>query len=395
MSDSRRAIPLSVPVLAGNEWAYVKDALDSGWVSASGKYVTQLEEAVRELTGAAYAVACTSGTAALHVALEMAGVGAGDAVLVPTITFIASANAVRYCGAEPILLDCDEYLNVDVEALDAYMARCWDDASGQLRDSATGRRIQALMPVHVYGNLCDMERIMEISDRYHLAVIEDATESLGSTYTSGRFSGRHAGTIGTTGALSFNGNKIITTGGGGMILTDDSALAERARYLTTQAKDDAVRFVHGAVGYNYRLSNVLAAIGVAQLEELPGFIKVKRDNWRRYREGLADIPGLTWGDAPPGTDSNRWFYSLVVEPTVFGMDRAELMQRLAQAGIETRPLWLPIHMQPPYSECQIVGAERAVWYWERVLSLPCSSDLSAEDVDYVTGTIRALSRSQL
>ncbi len=395
MSDAApgKRIPLSVPVIAGNEREYVLECLDSGWISAAGAYVTRLETDICEFTGAAHGVACTSGTAALHLALELAGVGAGDLVLVPTITFIASANAVRYCGAEPVLFDCDDHLNIDVRQLAEYLEGCQTDDSGATIDPLTGRRVAAIMPVHVYGVPCDMEAIMELSERHGVPVVEDATESLGSVITAGRFAGRHAGTVGLLSALSFNGNKIMTTGGGGMILTGVGELAERARYLSTTAKDDSLRYVHGEVGYNYRLSNVLAAVGVAQLEQLPGFLEVKKRNWTRYREGLAGVPGLVLQDAPEGTDPNRWFYALEVDAEVFGMDREALMLRLIEAGIECRPLWLPIHMQPPYRECRVVGAERAVWYWERVLSLPCSSDLDVEDVDRVVAAIRALARS--
>jgi len=387
------SIPLSVPVLAGNEWDYVRECLDSGWISASGEYVTRFEDAVRAFTGAPHAVACSSGTAALHVALELAGVNAGHAVIVPTMTFIASANSVRYRGGEPILLDCDAYLNIDADRLEQYLAEFWQPALRRVVDAATGREVRAIMPVHVYGNLCNMERLMDLAERYGLAVVEDATESLGSTFTAGRYAGRHAGTLGTLAALSFNGNKIVTTGGGGMILTGDAQLAARARYLTTQAKDDSLRYVHGAVGYNYRISNVLAAIGVAQMEQLPAFIRVKRRNWKRYADGLEAIPGLSLMDAPEGTDPNRWFYALVIDEDQFGMDRDALMEQLAESGVEARPLWLPIHLQPPYRGCRVVGGERAVWYCQRVLSLPCSSDLRPADVDRVLRMLQLLARS--
>ncbi len=391
MSDGPRSIPLSVPVLAGNEQEYVRQCIDSGWVSSAGAFITRFEDAVCELTGAAHAVACSSGTAALHVSLDMLGVRPGDAVIIPTVTFIATANAVRYCGAEPVLLGCDEYLNLDVAALEAYLGAHLDPATGVVADPA-GRTVRAIVPVHVYGTPCDMAAIAKIGARFGVPVVEDATESLGSTYASGPLAGRHTGTIGTLGAFSFNGNKIITTGGGGMIVTDDDGLAERARYLTTQAKDDPLRYVHGAVGYNYRLTNVPAAIGVAQMEQLAGFIERKRENWTRYVEGLRDVRGLSFVDAPEWSAPNRWFYGLVVEPAGYGLDREQLMARLADAGVQSRPLWLPIHLQEPYRDCEVVGVERAVWYWERVLSLPCSSDLSPDDVDYVIETIRAGAR---
>ncbi len=394
MSDPVPApfLPLSVPNVGGNEGRYVEDCLSSGWLSAAGEYVGRFEAAVCELTGARHAVACASGTAALHVALLTAGVGPGDSVIVPTVTFIASANAVRYCGAEPVLIGCDDRLGLDPDALEDYLERAWDASSRRVVDTATGRLVKAMMPVHVFGDPCDMERLLAIARRHELAVVEDATESIGSTYTVGSLAGRATGTLGLSGALSFNGNKIITTGGGGMLVTDDDDVAWRARYLFHQAKDDPVRYVHGAVGFNYAMSNVTAAIGVAQMEQLQGFIETKRRNRARYSEGLAGVPGLTFVGPPGGTDPNCWFYSVLVEPAEFGMDRESLMTRLAEAGIQTRPLWLPIHMQPPYAGCTVVGPERAVWYWERVLNLPCSSSLRPDDVDRVVGAIRSLAR---
>jgi perosamine synthetase len=385
-------IPLSAPFVDGNEGVYVRDCLDSGWLSAAGEYVARFETAVASIAGARHAVACSSGTAALHVALVVAGVGPADAVVVPTVTFIASANAVRYCGAEPVLIGCDDRLGLDPDLLAEYLERSWDPGSRRVVDRPTGRIVKAVMPVHVFGDPCDMERLLAIADRYGLVVIEDATESLGSTYTTGPLAGRATGPLGFAGAFSFNGNKIITTGGGGMLVTDDEDVARRARYLCYQAKDDPVRYVHGAVGFNYTISNVACAIGLAQMEQLPSFISAKRANRARYAAGLDGVPGLTFIGPPDGTAPNCWFYSVLVEPAEYGMDREGLMTRMAEMGIQTRPLWLPIHMQAPYAGCTVVGPDRAVWYWERVLNLPCSSSLRADDVDRVVGAIRSLAR---
>jgi perosamine synthetase len=394
MSDpAPRFLPLSVPVVTGNERAYVDDCLETGWLSGAGAYVGKFEAAVCELTGARYAVACSSGTAALHVALLIAGVGSDDAVIVPTATFIASANAVRYCGADPVLMGCDDRLGLDPVLLEAYLAANRDPATGAVIDAASGRPVKAIMPVHVFGDPCDMERILALGEEYSIPVIEDATESLGTRFTEGPLAGRATGPLGFAGALSFNGNKIITTGGGGMLVTDDEAVATRARYLCFQAKDDALRYVHGAVGFNYAMSNVAAAIGLGQIEQLAAKIDAKRANRARYAAGFAGAPGLRFLEAPTGTDPNCWFYTLLVEPEEFGMDREELMERLSKAGIQTRPLWLPVHMQMPYAGCTVVGPERAVWYWERILNLPCSSDLTTEDVDRVVDTVRSSYRS--
>ncbi|MRS12081.1 MAG: LegC family aminotransferase [Actinobacteria bacterium] len=391
--EGERHLPLSVPVVSGNERAYVADCLDSGWLSGAGAYVGRFEAAVCEVTGAAHAVATASGTAALHVGLILAGVGAGDAVIVPTVTFIASANAVRYVGADPVLIGCDDRLGLDPVLLGEYLAASADSSSGLVVDRASGRIVKAIMPVHVFGDPCDMEPILALADRYGLPIIEDATESLGSTFSSGRFAGRSTGTLGRLGAFSFNGNKIISTGSGGMLVTDDEGLAARARYLCAQAKDDPLRYVHGAVGFNYSLSNVSAAVGLGQIETLAARIDTKRANRARYAEGFDGVPGLHFMKAPDGTDPNCWFYSLLIEPAEFGSDREQVMAHLADAGIQTRPLWLPVHMQRPYAGCTVVGPERAVWYWERILNLPCTSDLSEADVDRVVRAVRSLAGS--
>lgn len=394
MSDpAPRFLPLSVPVVTGNERVYVDECLETGWLSGAGAYVGKFEAAVCELTGAKYAVACASGTAALHVTLLVAGVGAGDAVIVPTATFIASANAVRYCGADPVLMGCDDRLGLDPALLEEYLAANHDPATGTVIDAASGRTVKAIMPVHIFGDPCDMERILALGERYRIPVIEDATESLGTRFTEGALAGRATGPLGFAGTFSFNGNKIITTGAGGMIVTDDEAVADRARYLCYQAKDDALRYIHGAVGFNYAMSNVAAAIGLGQIEQLRQKIEAKRANRAHYAAGFAGAPGLRFMEAPAGTDPNCWFYTLLVEADEFGMDREELMRRLAEVGIQTRPLWMPVHLQAPYAGCTVVGPERAVWYWERILNLPCTSDLSADDVDRVVQAVRSLYRS--
>jgi perosamine synthetase len=262
-------IPLSVPNLAGNEWKYIKECLDTNWVSSVGSYVDRFELLLAEFTGAQYAVATSSGTTALHLSLLLAGVQPGDRVLVPNLTFVASANAVRHAGAEPIFVDVDAGTwQMDLDLVENYL--------GSEQNRA---RVSAIMPVHVLGNMVDMKRLLALAARYELPVIEDATESLGTT-----LGGSAAGTFGLVGCLSFNGNKIITTGGGGMILTNDQSLAQRAKHLSTQAKADPIEFYHDEVGYNYRLVNVLAAMGVAQMEQLPGFLARKAEISAFYKQ---------------------------------------------------------------------------------------------------------------
>lgn len=386
---SKTCIPLSVPNIKGNAWKYVKRCLDTGWVSSAGGYVETFEEKLAAFTGAKYAVAVVNGTSGLQVALQLSGVGAGDEVLVPTLTFIAPVNAVRYLGAEPVFMDCDDYMNLDPVKLGEFLAKECRRTPKGLVNRKTGRRVKAILPVHIFGNICDMPAIMALAGRYGLKVVEDATESLGSRYTAGKYKGRHTGTIGDFGVFSFNGNKIVTTGNGGMLVTADRKMAEKAKYLTTQAKDDAVRYVHNEMGYNFRLSNLQAALGVSQLEELPAFLKTKKENYEIYRKALAGIPGLTLLGAPEGTAPNYWFYSLVIDKKVFGLDREGLMAALHSAGIQTRPVWHLNHLQRPYRASQAYKISRAAWFVDRVLNLPCSSSLTRAQALRVAGAIKA------
>jgi aminotransferase in exopolysaccharide biosynthesis len=389
MSDAPPYLPLSAPVLAGNEWSYVKRCLDTGWVSSAGEFVGLLEDSMVQVTGARHAVACQTGTAALHLALLLHGVGPGDAVVCPTLTFIATANAIAYTGARPVLVGCDAFMNLSPSAVRGYLeGECNVDDDGVPVDKSTGLCIKAILPVHVFGNPCDMSDLMAVADSYGLAVIEDAAEALGSRWSVGGLAGRHAGTVGSMGAFSFNGNKIVTSGGGGCLVTDDPDLAARARHLATTAKVDPVRFVHDEVGYNYRLTNMASALAVAQLEQLDGFVETKRANHARYAAALVGIPGLELLGTPAGTRPNHWFYSLLVEPGEAAVDREGLMAHLEACGIQTRPVWALLHRQPPYIADRTHDVEQAEWFWERVLNLPCSSNLSPEDVDRVCSEIR-------
>ena len=266
-------IPLSVPNLKGKEWQYIKKCIDTNWVSSAGSFVKKFEDAICAYTKAGYAVACINGTAGLQIALKLCGVSQHDEVIVPTLTFIAPVNAVTYLGAEPIFMDCDDFMNIDPVKLREFCTKECTLTKNGLKNKSTGRTIKALVPVHVFGNPCDMQEIMKIARQYQLKVIEDATESLGACYSSGIYKNKFTGTIGDIGVFSFNGNKIITTGGGGMIVTGNKAIAQKARYLVEQAKDDPVNYIHHEIGYNYRLTNIQAAMGLAQLKQLKKFIK--------------------------------------------------------------------------------------------------------------------------
>jgi len=381
-------IPLSVPVIQGNEWSYVKECLDTGWVSSAGKFVDRFEQDVARYTGAKFAVACATGTAALHVALRIVGVAPGDEVIVPTVTFIASVNAVRYVDAHPVFMNCDEHYNIDPQRTREFILKETTFKDGRTYNRITNRRITALMPVHVFGNAVWLDDLLPLCRERNIAVVEDAAESIGTTYTTGQFTGRHTGVVGDIGCLSFNGNKIITTGGGGMILTDRPDYAERAKYLTTQAKDDEVRFVHHDVGYNYRLTNIQAAVGVAQLEQLPKYLQIKKANYLEYKSQVDAIPGLHLAEAPAYAANNHWMYAMQIDKVKYGHDREQLMAELARHQVQTRPLWQLNHLQRPYQHCQHYQIDRAVRLLDVTLNLPCSVDLTREQMDRVIEVLR-------
>lgn len=377
-------IPLSVPNFEGNEVKYVQDAVRQGWVSTGGAYVERLEQVLAEYTDTPGAVACQSGTAALHLSLIECGVKPGDMVIVPTLTFIAAVNPVSYLQAVPVFMDCDDSLCMDPEKLAEFCeTECESDGTA-LTHRKTGRCIKALIVVHVFGNPADMESIMKTAARYHLKVIEDATEALGSCYRTGIYAGRMAGTVGDFGAYSFNGNKIITTGGGGAVVSRNAAALKHLKYLSTQAKDDARFYIHHEVGYNYRMTNVQAALGVAQMEELEEFITRKNRNYGLYQELLKDSPyGFLLGFRED-VRANRWFYSFVLNTDVCKKDVKEYVEELQERGIQTRPVWGLIHEQKPYREAAAYRIEKADYYSRRIINLPCSTNLTENEIKTVT-----------
>lgn len=365
-------IPLAVPEISGNEWAYVKECLDTGWVSSVGAFVDRFETDFARGLGAKYAVAMQSGTAALHVALLAAGVEPEDEVLVSTLTFIAPANAVRYAGAWPLFVDAEPaHWQMDVaKAVEFLETRCrWQN--GALRNSSTGRRVSAILPVHILGHPVDMAPLVEAARKFDLAVIEDATESLGAACRS-----VPVGRLGDVACFSFNGNKLLTTGGGGMLVTDRREWAERARLLSTQAKHDALEYVHREIGYNYRMTNVQAAIGVAQLERLREFLGAKRSIASRYAEGLAEVPGITLMSEASWARSAWWMYTVLIDERGFGMSSRELLRALEADGVQTRPLWQPLHRSPAHAGAGGTDCSVAERLNHQALSLPCSSGLS-------------------
>lgn len=368
------SIPLCAPEIRGNEWAYVKQCLDSSWVSG-GSFIDRFETAVSEFVGTEHAVAVLNGTAALHVALLVAGVEPDDEVLVSALTFVAPVNAIRYVGAWPVFMDADPvFWQMDPGKVEAFLNTECDWRNGRLINKTTGRRVKAILPVHILGHPCDMEPILNTARRFDLKVIEDATETLGA-----RYQGEMVGHLGDIACLSFNSNKIITTGGGGMIITDNHEWADRARYLATQAKDDPIEYVHSEIGYNYRLNNIQAAMGVAQMENIEEFISKKRAIAAAYEEGFGSHDDIGLMQAQEGTEPTYWLYTILLPQGIGLEERKSVVARLNAEGVGTRPLWHPIHALPPYQGCQAYRIENSTGLYERGVSLPSSAGLTQED----------------
>ena len=383
-------IPLSVPNFQGNEKEYVNEAVVSEWVSTGGSKVGDFENAIAHYVGMPRAVACNSGTSGLHLAAMVAGLGKGDEVLVPTLTFIAAVNpTTRYVGAEPVFIGCDDSLCMDPAAAERFCAERCELQGERLIDKATGAHVKAIVVVHVFGNMADMPAFLALAEKYHLILIEDATEALGTHYTEGPLKGKFAGTIGDVGVYSFNGNKIITTGAGGMVVSNHPDWAEHAKHLSTQAKADELQFFHDEVGYNYRMTNLQAALGLAQIEELEGFIAHKHAMWQMYKDALDGKNGYRILDFDEnGVRPNKWFYSLYLEDDRH--DRDSLIAALQKEKIQTRPVWALIHEQADYPGSQAYGLEKAEEYRKRIVNLPCSTNLTREDCQRVIDLLLSL-----
>jgi perosamine synthetase len=365
--------PLHQPCFAGNEWAYVKECLDTRRVSAVGPFIARFEQLVAEAAGTSHAVAVVNGTAALHLCLLLVGIGQGDEVLAPALTFVATANAISYCGAVPHFVDSDPLtLGIDPRRLGEYLRRTTVRRGAEIVNPRTGRRVRAILPMHSFGHPVDIEPLLAIAEEFGLFVVEDAAESLGS-----RYKGRPTGCLSRLAAFSFNGNKIITTGGGGAITTDDPALAEAARHLATTAKlPHPWAFTHDQVGYNYRMPNLNAALGCAQLEQLPEFIAAKRLLAERYRRALADVPGVAFFMEPPFARSNYWLNALILDEAHAG-ERDALLERCNAAGLSTRPVWTLMHRLPMYAGCPRMDLSVVESIERRLVNLPSGAALAA------------------
>ena len=373
-------IPLSLPNLAGNEWKYVKKCLDTGWISTAGSFVDRFEVEFAKYLGMKGAVSVVNGTSALHISLKLLGVQSDDLIIMPNVTFVASANAISYLGASPLLIDIDhDSWQMDLDILENFLSDdCQLNDSNMLVHRETNRKISALMIVHVQGNLCDMDRLLAICNNYNLPVIEDAAEALGAKYK-----GQYAGTLGDIGCFSFNGNKIMSTGGGGMIVSRNSDHLERAKHLTTTAKCNSLTYFHDEVGYNYRLVNVLAALGVAQLEQLDDFLASKINTASYYRANLKDIGDIGFQFVQYGVISNEWLFTITTS------SMQELLDQLNSNGVMSRPFWIPMNQLPMYSNNLYINqSDMSARVHRTALSIPCSTNILESDLEKVVSTIK-------
>jgi perosamine synthetase len=359
-------IALHEPQITGRAWEYVKDCLDSGWVSSVGDYVNRFERMLSEYTGARYAVATVNGTAALHTALVVAGVQPGDEVIMPTLTFVATANAVSYTGAVPHLADVSEStLGLDVDKLFEHLSRIGIMKDGVLYNRQTNRPIRAVVPMHTFGHPVEMAALMDLCEHFRILLVEDAAESLGTSYR-----GKHTGTFGIASALSFNGNKIVTTGGGGAILTNDETVAKRAKHLTTTAKQPhAWEYIHDEIGFNYRMPNLNAALGCSQLEMLPQFLQMKRKLFQSYKTAFDGIPHVKIFEEPPEAYSNYWLQTMILDRG-YEEQRNEVLGALNAAGVMSRPVWRLMHQLPMYESCPRMDLSTAESLEQRLLNIP-------------------------
>ena len=370
---------LSGPNMGGNELKYVSECIETGWVSSVGAYVDKFEKLSAEFAGTQYAVATSSGTTALHTCLVMLGVTASDYVIAPNITFIATCNSIKYTGAGLILIDADEFnWQMDLNLLQEFMENETEQKNGECFYKKNGRRIPVIMPVHVLGNICDMDRLMALAKKHNLVVLEDSTEALGSYYK-----GKHAGSFGIMGTFSYNGNKIITTGGGGMIVTHNEAFAKKAKHLTTQAKSDPFEYIHDEIGYNYRLVNVAAAMGVAQMEQLPGFLKRKKEIIAFYKNELNSIADISWQQVNDDVNPNWWL------PTIKTTKQRQVLKLLNDAKMQSRPFWVPMNQLRMFKdEIYYHKTDRSDFIYTHCLSIPCSTNITQADLKAVADKIK-------
>ena len=365
--------------MGGNELKYITECIETGWVSSVGAYVDRFEKMSAEFAGTQYAVATSSGTAALHICLVMMGVNKNDYVIAPNITFVATINAIKYTGASPVLIDTDERnWQMDLDLLEEFLTNETVQKEDACYHKKTGKRIPVIMPVHVHGNICDIDRLLALAQNHHITVIEDSTEALGSYYK-----GRHAGSFGLLGTFSYNGNKIITTGGGGMIVTNDETLAKKAKHLTTQAKSDPFEYIHDAIGYNYRLVNISAAMGVAQMEQLPGFLKRKKEIIEFYKTSLNGIGDIEFQEVSNNVSPNWWL------PTIKTKYQRKILMVLNENKMQSRPFWVPMNQLNMFAnDIYFNHDDRSDFLYKHCLSIPCSTNITDEQLQAVSDKIK-------
>jgi dTDP-4-amino-4,6-dideoxygalactose transaminase len=371
-----KPILLSTPHMGDRELEFVKEAFDTNWIAPVGPHVDAFEQEFCQVVGAPHAAAVTSGTAALHLALRLIGVEPGDEIFCSTLTFIATASPITYLGAKPVFIDSDRTSwNINPELL-------WEALAERAR---LGKLPKAVVIVHLYGQSADIDPILEACNTYEIPLIEDAAESLGATYK-----GRSPGSFGKIGIFSFNGNKIITTSGGGMLVSPDASLVAKARFLATQARDIAPHYQHSQIGYNYRLSNVLAGIGRGQLQVLEARVQARRRNFEIYQQALKHLPGIKFMPEAAFGRATRWLTCLTIDPVAFGADREQVRTALAKQQIEARPVWKPLHIQPVFAGCESIGGAIAENLFDRGLCLPSGSNLTMADLERVIGAVMGI-----
>ena len=376
-------IPLSVPNLCGNELKYVKRCIKTEWISSVGHYIPIFEKKVASYLNSKYAVGCINGTSALQVALRILEVGKGDEVIVPTLTFIATINSVIYNNAKPIFMDCDDFYNIDAEKTIKFIKNETVFRNNFTFNKKTRKRIPVILPVHLWGNAAKLEELVKVCRKRNISIVEDAAESFGSKYINGKLKNRFTGTIGKVGCLSFNGNKMITTGGGGMILTSDKKLAEKAKYLVSQAKDNALRYIHNDIGYNFRLTNIQAALGLAQLENFKFFKKKKDQIYQFYKNEISKIEGLSLATLPEYADNNKWLNILKINSKIYKKNVLEIIMKLKKNNIETRPIWYPNHLQKKFKSYQKYEIKNAIKLLNSSLCVPSSTNIKISDLKKV------------
>ena len=380
MSEKNKHVLLSVPNISGNELKYVKECLETGWISSAGSYVDKFEQMVADYAGAKYGIATMNGTAALHIALLLEGVKPDDYVIVSNLTFVASANSIKYSGAIPILIDADPNTwQMDLDLLEGFLHNETTlNSIGERILKSDGKCVRTIMPVHIQGNIFDVDRFKMICEKYNISFIEDAAEALGSKYK-----GKSPGTFGKMGVFSFNGNKIISSGGGGVIITNDESIAKKAKHLTTTAKIDPMLYYHDQVGYNYRLVNILAAVGVAQMEQLPEFVQKKQYIGEFYKSNLKGVGDIEFQHIKNDVEHNNWLF------TIQTTKQKELLQYLNSNKILSRPFWMPMNQLPMYIDCHYINEiDNCRKIHDTCLSIPCSTGITDEDLDLVVEKIK-------